>query len=457
MPRVGITVYDLLVSCPGDVIDIIEIIRDSVDSFNRAFGRRNNIEIVINYWKTHSYPQFGSSPQEILNEQFVKDCDLAIAIFGTRFGTPTDRYYSGTEEEIEDMVNSGKQVFVYFLNRKINPSEIDLEQYNRVQIYKKECQKKGLYSEVSDAEELRIMFENHLNLYFSSIKKPLLDISQVLTMDRIDIVSCLRRLSIGEQIDDNKLLYIKNLEELDLSKLNIGELPTWIENLVNLRKLNLQSTKISKLPRGLSRLQNLQELNLCANPLYTLPKWIDSLQSLETLNLGYTRIKKLPLEIGQLKKLKILQMHNTVIRNLPEEMKHLRSLQYLNLSNTLLEELPEWMKELSALEDLHLFGVPITKLPEWISELDELHDLNISNTKISQLPITLSNMKNIEKIRICNLKLESLPQYLEKLDLPYIKDGISGSKPGIYIKGATLLLDDSYDDCDNKMVKDFFG
>ncbi len=44
-----------------------------------------------------------------------------------------------------------------------------------------------------------------------------------------------------------------------------------------------------------------------------------------------------------------------------------------------------------------------------------------------------------------------------KIDsLPYIKDGISGFKPRIYIKRATLL-DDSYDDCDNKMIKDFFN
>lgn len=439
MPRVGITVYDLLVSCPGDVADAIEVIRDSIDSFNRSFGRRNNIEVVINYWKTHSYPQFGSSPQEILNEQFVSNCDLAIAIFGTRFGTPTDKYHSGTEEEIENMINSGKQVFVYFLKRKINPDEIDLEQYTRVKNYKEECQKRGLYSEVSNLEELRIIFENHLNLYFASIKKPLLDLSQVLTMDRIDIVSCLRRLSMGEQIDDNKMRYIKNLEELDLSKLNIGELPVWIENLTNLKKLNLHSTKISKLPRGLSKLRNLQELNLCANPLYALPKWIDSLKNLEMLNLGYTKIKKVPLEIGQLEKLHILQLHNTLIKNLPEEMKHLKKLQYLNLSGTLLEELPEWMKELTSLENLHLFGTPIIDLPEWISELEELHDLNISNTKISKLPGTLGDLKKIEKIRLCNLKLDNLPCCLKKLDLPYIEDGISGSKPGIYIKG--LILD----------------
>lgn len=33
MPRVGITAYDLLISCPGDVNQFIDIIRECVDNF----------------------------------------------------------------------------------------------------------------------------------------------------------------------------------------------------------------------------------------------------------------------------------------------------------------------------------------------------------------------------------------------------------------------------------------
>ena len=32
MPRVGITAYDLLISCPGDVNGFIDIIRECVDN-----------------------------------------------------------------------------------------------------------------------------------------------------------------------------------------------------------------------------------------------------------------------------------------------------------------------------------------------------------------------------------------------------------------------------------------
>lgn len=111
MPRVGITAYDLLISCPGDVNQFIDIIRECVDNFNRVYGNINNMEIVTKHWSTDSYPQSGDKPQELLNKQFVRECDAAVAIFWTKFGTPTDKYGSGTEEEIEEMLSSNKQVF----------------------------------------------------------------------------------------------------------------------------------------------------------------------------------------------------------------------------------------------------------------------------------------------------------------------------------------------------------
>ena len=75
MPRIGITAYDLLISCPGDVIEYLDVIKESVESFNRVFGRINNIEIVTKHWSTDSYPQSGDKPQELLNKQLVRDCD----------------------------------------------------------------------------------------------------------------------------------------------------------------------------------------------------------------------------------------------------------------------------------------------------------------------------------------------------------------------------------------------
>ena len=83
MPRTGITAYDLLISCPGDVLQYAEIVKECVESFNHTLGCINNAEIVTRHWATDSFPQSGDRPQELLNKQFVRDCDAAVAIFWT--------------------------------------------------------------------------------------------------------------------------------------------------------------------------------------------------------------------------------------------------------------------------------------------------------------------------------------------------------------------------------------
>lgn len=166
MPRIGITAYDLLVSCPGDVTDYVDIIRECVDNFNRTIGVANNSEIVVKHWSTDSYPESGDKPQELLNKQFVRDCDAAVALFWTKFGTKTDKYGSGTEEEIEEMLSSGKQVFMYFLDAPANPSTINMEQYKKVQEFKEKYTSRGIYSVIKEKNDFKTQFTNHLTMHF---------------------------------------------------------------------------------------------------------------------------------------------------------------------------------------------------------------------------------------------------------------------------------------------------
>ncbi|MFW6016412.1 MAG: hypothetical protein ACOCRK_08225 [bacterium] len=164
-----ITQFDLLVSCPSDVKKELEVIKETVDNFNRMYGTVNNASIMVKHWSTDSYPQSGGSPQKLLNSQFVLDCDAAVAVFWTRFGTPTDEYGSGTEEEIEELLKSGKQVFLYFSDCEINPSSIDNEQYNKVSAFRKKYKDRGIYWTYSNIDDFRKIFLNHLSLHFVKI------------------------------------------------------------------------------------------------------------------------------------------------------------------------------------------------------------------------------------------------------------------------------------------------
>lgn len=158
--------YDLLISCAGDIREEIEVINRTVQRFNEQFSDTLGISIRTRHWSKSSYSQSGGKPQALLNEQFVKNCDAAVALLWTRFGTPTDQYGSGTEEEIEIMLEAGKQVFLYFSERPVSPSEMDSEGYAKVQALKQKYRDRGIYFTYSTIEEFEHLFYAHLTQYF---------------------------------------------------------------------------------------------------------------------------------------------------------------------------------------------------------------------------------------------------------------------------------------------------
>lgn len=167
----SVTLYNLLISCPGDVKCEVAIIESAVEEFNELYADPLGITIKTRHWSKSSYAQSGGKPQTLLNEQFVNKCDAAVAIFWTRFGSPTDEYGSGTEEEIEIMLQSGKQVFMYFSDKPISPSEMNEQGYKKIQAFRDKYKDRGIYFTYSSDEEFRKLFFAHLSMYFLSDKR----------------------------------------------------------------------------------------------------------------------------------------------------------------------------------------------------------------------------------------------------------------------------------------------
>ena len=161
--------YDLLISCHGDASDAVPIINEVVNEFNQQFTDALGIGIRTRYWKYSTFAESGGKPQDMLNKQIVEPSDLAIAIFKTRFGSPTEKYGSGTEEEIDKMISSGKQVFMFFDESPVKPSEIDHDQYKKVQEFKERYKDKGIYWTYSSPEEFKSIFRAHITMFFMSL------------------------------------------------------------------------------------------------------------------------------------------------------------------------------------------------------------------------------------------------------------------------------------------------
>jgi len=161
-----VTQFDLLVSCPGDITREIKIIEEAVSRFNRLCSAYLGASVIKRHWKEDTYPQAGVKPQDAVNAQIANNCEMAVALFGTRFGTPTDRYGSGTEEEIEEMIKSGKQVFLYFSQCEQNFEYYDAEQFQKVKAFRDRHRKESYYFTYNNLQEFGDLFFDHLTMYF---------------------------------------------------------------------------------------------------------------------------------------------------------------------------------------------------------------------------------------------------------------------------------------------------
>lgn len=164
-----VTVYDVLISCPGDVTVFVEGLENVINRFNNFYGRENSILLRPISWKNNVFPQLGIHPQKIINKQIVDKADICVAVFWTRFGTDTEDYGSGTEEEIERMLSKGKQVFLYFLDKPVQPSKFDQIQYFKIQKFKEKYKNKGLFFTITEENALANQFREHLELYIDSV------------------------------------------------------------------------------------------------------------------------------------------------------------------------------------------------------------------------------------------------------------------------------------------------
>lgn len=164
-----IKVFDMLISCPSDVSGYVELLERKINHFNNYFGRKNDVIIRCRYWSNDTYSEFGDSPQKLVDKQIVDSSDMVVAVFWTRFGTATENYGSGTEEEIERMLSDNKQVFLYFLDKPVSLSQIDLSQYAKIQEFMEKHKKDGIYFSVPDENALASKFEDNLELYFDSL------------------------------------------------------------------------------------------------------------------------------------------------------------------------------------------------------------------------------------------------------------------------------------------------
>lgn len=207
----------IFLASPGDVIEERNAVEQVVETVNRNLGMEKRIRLETIRWEKDTYPLLGSDAQNIVNQQIagMTGYDLFIGIMWNRFGRPTPRAGSGTEEEFDRALESFKtngrpEIMFYFNQAPANINTLqDIEQKRKVIEFRSKLQNEDLIAEYSDLQEFKDLLRNHLEMWLINRSPQKLEPPQVETKVESNTMSATPSVSSGagnslpESIDDS--------------------------------------------------------------------------------------------------------------------------------------------------------------------------------------------------------------------------------------------------------------
>jgi hypothetical protein len=138
----------------SDVAAERQVVREAVHYWNEILADDRRVVLFPVGWET----MMGDRPQAVINKQVLKDCDLLVAVFWTRLGSPTGEAASGTVEEIEGHRKADKPTMIYSSNAPVRPDSIDEAQYRALRELRAYCEANGLIETFESMSELQDKF-----------------------------------------------------------------------------------------------------------------------------------------------------------------------------------------------------------------------------------------------------------------------------------------------------------
>ncbi len=162
-------VLRVFVGSPSDVVDERSSAAQTILTWNAAIGPFCDVLLQPVTWEIDVPPLQNSDAQRTITNWGLADCDILVAIFWTRIGTPTGRAASGTVEEIDSFLARGRPALLYFSEKPVPPQSIDAAQYRALTSYRKRCQFRGLVQRYSSVGEFREALLVHLALVVRAV------------------------------------------------------------------------------------------------------------------------------------------------------------------------------------------------------------------------------------------------------------------------------------------------
>ena len=160
----------IFVSGPSPVEAEKAALRAVVEEINRRSEKTHAITLRVFGWPNDIRPGVNTDPQSEVGHQVGSDFDIYVGVLGSRFGTPTVRGGSGTEQEFDEALSrfqidsTAVRLLFYFKRDVDDPFLIDPSQLQKVLDFRQRLGRRGvLYRDFRDTAEFTQLVREHLD------------------------------------------------------------------------------------------------------------------------------------------------------------------------------------------------------------------------------------------------------------------------------------------------------
>ena len=168
MPR-NITILGVFASCPRDLAAELSVLAQVIEELNPKLRDAFSVELRLITSGNFIVPGIGLDPQSVINSQVAGEYDIYLGMLGPRFGTPTPRAGSGTEEEFRKACErwskapESVRILFYFKGTSdVAVQDLDLEQLGKVQKFKIAINQDIFYADFKTTDDFLPLVRDHL-------------------------------------------------------------------------------------------------------------------------------------------------------------------------------------------------------------------------------------------------------------------------------------------------------